>query len=122
MATMSTATKPASIEKNITNEASGKYLRKQNRQEKRLERFQQKMEKRIVKLRKKGRIDASINLNFISLIVIALGGLFILLGIAIPIVGILFIVIGAIIAFVGLVMLLLLDGVKVNTGPSRSSH
>ena len=106
------------VEKNTVSEASTKDLRKQNRMDKRFDRFQDKLDKRISKLKKKGKIGASINLDFIGLIVLALGGLFIFLGIVIPVVGILFIVICAIIAFVGLVLLLLLNGVEVSTGDS----
>lgn len=106
--------------KNNSAKASSKHLRKQQRQEKRLDRFKQKLEKKLAKWRNKNRIGASINLNVIGLIVLALGGLFIFLGIVIPYVGLLFIIIGALIAFVGLVVLLLLDGVRVNA--SGGSH
>ncbi len=106
-ASLSVASKPVAedvmVKNNHASHLSGKQLRKQ-----------QKLEKRLAKMKKKGRLDASINLNVISLIVLALGGLFIFLGIVIPYIGILFIIIGALIAFVGLVMLLLLDGVRIN--------
>ena len=117
-ASLSVASKPVAeevmVKNNHASHLSGKQLRKQQKLEKRLDRFQQKLEKRLAKMKKKGRLDASINLNVISLIVLALGGLFIFLGIVIPYIGILFIIIGALIAFVGLVMLLLLDGVRIN--------
>ncbi len=113
---ISISEKSISFENNIRNNSSNKYSQKQKKKEKRLRRFQQKMEKRLAKLRKKGRFGASLDLSVISLIVLALGGLFILLGLAIPYVGILFIVIGAIIGFVGLVMLLLLNGINVSAG------
>lgn len=106
--------------KNNSTALSGKHLRKQQRHEKRLDRFKQKLEKKLAKWKNKNRIDASINLNVIGLIVLALGGLFIFLGIVIPYVGLLFIIIGALIAFVGLVILLLLDGVRVKA--SDGSH
>ena len=116
------------VENNIEKNYADKYLKKQKnlsrnylgKKEKRLVRFQQKINKRLTKLEKKGLFEASIDLNTISFIVLALGGLFILLGIAIPYIGILFIVIGAIIGFVGLVMLLLFDGIKVRA--SDGSH
>ncbi len=105
---------------NYSSKASGKELRRQKKKEKRLNRFQQKLEKKIAKWKQKGKFDASIDLNIVSLIVLALGGLFILLGLAIPYIGLLFVVIGALIGFVGLVMLLLLDGVRVTA--SDSAH
>lgn len=100
--------------KNNSTLLSGKHLRKQQKREKRLNRFKQKLERKLAKWKNKSRIGASINLNVIGLIVLALGGLFIFLGIVIPYVGLLFIIIGALIAFVGLVILLLLDGVRIN--------
>ena len=56
-----------------------------------------------------------INLSFVGLIVLVLGGLFVLLGLAIPYVGILFIVIGGILALAGLLLMMLLGGIDVET-------
>lgn len=95
-------------EKNVA-----KKNRKQQRMEKRLDRFQQKLAKKIKKWKKKNFLNADFGLRTISWIVIALGGLFILLGLIIPFIGVLFTVIGVIIAFVGLITLLLFDGVRV---------
>ncbi len=73
------------------------------------------MEKKLERLRKKGNLEASFNLGFLGVIVMVVGGLFILLGVVIPVVGLLFLVLGIIIAFVGLLMLLLLQGIKVDS-------
>ena len=67
-----------------------------------------------------------LSLGFVGLIVMIVGGMFIVLGIVIPYLGILFLVIGIIIAFVGLLLWVLLSriGVRVSSGdgPRRNSN
>ena len=105
-----------------TEKRVAKKNRRQQRMEKRFDRFQQKLTKKFNKWKKKNLLDASFDLRTISWIIIALGGLFILLGLIIPFVGFIFTIIGAIIAFAGLITLLLFDGVSVsaNDDPPRT--
>lgn len=71
------------------------------------------------KWRHKKGFGASFDLSTISLIIVALGGLFVVLGLVIPFIGWLFVAIGAIIAFAGLITMLVLDGVSVGVSSSN---
>lgn len=77
--------------------------------------LQQKLEKKIQRMKKKGKIEATFSLGFIGFLVMLVGGLFILLGLVIPILGVIFLVLGIIIAFIGLLLMLLLQGIKVDS-------
>ncbi len=73
----------------------------------------------------KSKLVQRISLGFVGLLVMILGGIFIVLGIVIPYLGILFLVIGIILAFVGLLLWLLLNmiGVRVeSSGGSRDRN
>lgn len=94
--------------------ASSKMERKSKRLEKRMAKWQKKLEKKRQKWQKKGKLGASFSLGFLGLLVMLIGGLFILLGLVIPVLGVLFLVIGIIIAFVGLLLLILLGSVSVD--------
>lgn len=96
------------------NRNSAKMERKTKRWQKRLSKWQKKYEKKQKRWRKKGKFSANFNLGFLGLIVMLVGGLFILLGLVIPVLGILFLVIGIIIAFVGLLLLILLGSISVD--------
>lgn len=78
-------------------------------------------EKKVGKLLQKSKLIERISLGFVGLIVMIVGGMFIVLGIVIPYLGILFLVIGIIIAFVGLLLWLLLRmiGVRVSSQNER---
>ena len=110
--------KPICIGQDVDAHAFDKNFKKQKKARKAHRLFSAKNEEKMAKWQKKGKWGASLRLGNIGLIVVALGGLFILLGLLIPYVGILFLVIGIIIAFVGLILMLLLDGVKVQAGDS----
>lgn len=77
--------------------------------------------KKAGKLLQKSKLMERISLGFVGLIVMIVGGMFIVLGIVIPYLGILFLVIGIIIAFVGLLLWLLLRmiGVRVESQNER---
>ncbi len=104
-----------SLTETATPPTSKKQLRKQKRWKNKMGKFQQKMQNKMERLKRKGKIEGSFNLGFLGLIVLLVGGLFILLGLVIPVVGVLFLVIGIIIAFAGLLALLLLGGIEVDS-------
>jgi len=93
---------------------SKKQVKKANRFNKRMERWQNKLEKKQKRWERKGKHSGGFSLGILGVIVMLLGGLFIVLGLVIPAIGILFIVIGIIIAFAGLILLMLLSGLRVN--------
>ncbi|MCF8246106.1 MAG: hypothetical protein K9J37_15440 [Saprospiraceae bacterium] len=81
-------------------------------------------EKKVSKHFQKSKLVQRISLGFVGLIVMILGGMFIVLGIVIPYLGILFLVIGIILAFVGLLLWLLLSmiGVRVESRDGRDRN
>ncbi|TAK34183.1 MAG: DUF2207 domain-containing protein [Saprospiraceae bacterium] len=93
---------------------SKKQVKKANRFNKRMERWQNKLEKKQKRWERKGKHSGGFSLGILGVIVMLLGGLFIVLGLVIPAIGILFIVIGIIIAFAGLILLMLLGGLRVD--------
>ena len=114
------ASKAAFPEIQINSEAaapakvSSKHERKVKRWTKRFERLEKKFQKKMDRMRRKGKAGDRINLGtMLGLVVLLIGGLFIVLGLVIPAVGIVFLVIGIIIAFVGLLLWLLLGGISV---------
>lgn len=86
-----------------------KQSKKQARTERRQRRLAKKLEKWKTKLQRGDRIS----LAWIGVIVMLLGGLFIVLGLVIPYVGLLFLILGIIVAFAGLLLTLLLGGLSV---------
>ncbi len=78
-------------------------------------------EKKTTKHSQKSKLVQRLSLGFVGLLVMILGGMFIVLGIVIPYLGILFLVIGIIIAFVGLLLWVLLSriGIRVESGDGR---
>ena len=81
-------------------------------------------EKKATKHFQKSKFVQRLSLGFVGLLVMILGGMFIVLGIVIPVVGVLFLVIGIIIAFVGLLLWALLNkvGVDVNSSGGRRQN
>ena len=88
-----------------------KKLKKQQKWQKRFDRFNKKLNKKLDRLKKKGKSLEEISLGLIGILVMLVGGMFIVLGLVIPVVGILFLIIGIIIAFAGLMSLIVLEGV-----------
>ena len=78
-------------------------------------------EKKTTKHFQKLKLVQRLSLGFVGLIVMIVGGMFIVLGIVIPYLGVLFLVIGIIIAFVGLLLWVILSrgGVRVTSGDGR---
>ena len=68
--------------------------------------------------RRGNSLGGKMSLGIVGLFVLVLGGLFVLLGVAIPIVGILFIFIGGIVALVGILLMAILGGISVDTSDS----
>jgi len=93
---------------------SKNQMKKANRWTKRMERFKKKLDKRQKRWERKGNHSGSFSLGILGVIVMLLGGLFIVLGLVIPAIGLLFLILGIIIAFVGLIMLILLGGIRVD--------
>lgn len=90
---------------------SARESRKADRQAKRYERLVSKIQQKMERLQRKGKISRSVDVeDRLGLIVILTGALFIALGLVIPIFGVLFLVIGIIVVFAGLLLLLLLGG------------
>lgn len=87
---------------------------KAQRLQKRLNKWRMRFEKKKEKWTKKAKLNVNFDLGFLGLMVMLLGGLFIVLGLVIPVLGVLFLVIGIIIAFAGLLLLLLLSSVSVH--------
>lgn len=94
-----------SAERTATTVVSKKQSKREKRWQKRLGRLEKRLQK---------RLDGRFSLGFIGVVVLLIGGLFIVLGLVIPAIGILFLVIGIIIAFVGLLLMLLLSGFNVD--------
>ena len=113
-AVASASHKTVFLKKTAPSKTSSKILKKKIRKEKRFKKLTQKLKKKLGRLHKKGRSEASVNLGVIGLIVLIIGGLFVLLGLVIPVVGILFTVLGIIIGVIGLILLILLGGMKVS--------
>ncbi|MBI5915958.1 MAG: hypothetical protein HY842_11310 [Bacteroidetes bacterium] len=76
--------------------------------------LQKKLQKKLEKKMRATKPGGRVNLGLAGLIVLLLGGLFILLGLVIPAVGIVFLVLGIIIAFIGLLLWLILGGINVD--------
>lgn len=113
-ASRSAESKPK-LEETISTKKSERQLRKAKRWQKRLDRLERKLQKKMERWHRKGIFEANINLGVIGLIVLVLGGGFIALGLVTGPVGILFYIIGGLIALVGLILLLLLSGISVST-------
>lgn len=94
--------------------ASPTHFTKANKKGKRADRRQKRFEKKLDKWKNKLRRGDRINLAWVGILVMLVGGLFIVLGLVIPYVGLLFLVLGIIIAFVGLLLVLLLKGLTVD--------
>jgi hypothetical protein len=105
------------VEKTMPSPASTKMTKAGKRAvkwKKRLAKLEKRLQKKSERLARKGKSGVEINLGFIGLIVLLVGGLLILLGVVIPIVGVLFIIIGSIVALVGLFLLIFLSGISVS--------
>jgi uncharacterized membrane protein len=88
--------------------------RQSSKLSRRLDRIEKKLHKKSERLRKRSKSSGDFNLGFVGLIVLLVGGLFVLLGLAIPYAGILFLLIGGIIGIVGLFLMMLLGGFNVD--------
>ncbi len=86
-----------------------KTTKKPTRTERRQKRLTKKLEKWETKIQGGDRIS----LAWLGVVVMLVGGLFIVLGVVIPYVGLLFLIVGIIIAFAGLLLTLLLGGLSV---------
>jgi Flp pilus assembly protein TadB len=93
---------------------SKKQVKKAKRWNKRMERFKKKFEKREQRWERNGKHSGGFSLGIPGVIVMLLGGLFIVLGLVIPAIGILFLILGIIIAFLGLILVVLLGGIRVD--------
>lgn len=102
------------VKNEMTEKTSNEKIRKAKKWEKGLNRFVKRMEKKLNRLHKKGKLGTNIGLGFVGLTVLGVGGLFIWAGLAIPFVGWLFVGIGAIVALVGLLLTFILDGIRVS--------
>ncbi|MFQ5445507.1 MAG: hypothetical protein ACE5FF_01125 [Saprospiraceae bacterium] len=107
-------TKAVQMEATHSSALSKKQVKKANRWNKRMERFKKKLEKRQKRWERKGKLGGSFSLGILGVIVMLLGGLFIVLGLVIPAIGLLFLILGIIIAFLGLILVLLLGGIRVD--------
>lgn len=106
--------KQATFESLSKKEVSAKEVRMSKKSNKRMDRLEKKIQRKMDRLHRKGKMGGRFSLGFVGLIVMLVGGLFIVLGLVIPAIGILFLVIGIIIAFVGLLLMLLLNGLSVD--------